>query len=237
VIRSVVNKTNCSTVSNIYINLDEHSKLPWLLCGSTSLFSDVPSHLYLYTRTINPTQNYMSLSSSSDSFAVGLNMYNVPAFLVLLFLDTLSSSVSLPYSLVHPGLSNQCTFMLWHKQMINATAKTNYIQLHEIQDHANNIIIDLLALVPVGAHNSYFRISAKQVFAVEGLLDNSNLTIKGEDGSDEVRFEYDGVWFSSIRSTKDAWCSSEGWDSNLESGLSSRVRLRLPKVLRVLIVS
>jgi hypothetical protein len=188
-------------------------------------------------RAMNLVLSYRSLDISFDCFAFELNMHSVLVFLVLLFLDTLSSTIFLPQSPVHPGLANKCTFMLWHRQMLNATAKTNYIQLHEIQDHTNNIVIDFLVLVPVDTRNSYFRISEKQVFVVEGLLDSANLTIRGEDGSDEVRFEYDGVWFSSVRGTKDAWCSTEGWDNNVESRPSSRVRSRLPEVLRVLIVT
>jgi hypothetical protein len=140
-----------------------------------------------------------------------------------LFLPQFRLALSKPTNL---DLADKCSFTLWHKQLHTASTKKNYIQLNELQDHTNGIIIDIAALRPATSRNSYSRISAKQVFAIEGLLDNTNLTIRGEDGKNEVTCEHDGVSFSSDerKNSQDAWCVSGAWDNVVESGVGSRVR-------------
>jgi hypothetical protein len=69
-------------------------------------------------------------------------------------------------------------------------------------------VSDILESILATAYNSYYRILAKQAFAVEGLLDGTNLTIKGEDGNNEVRCENDGILFSTDKSKNNAWCIS-----------------------------
>jgi hypothetical protein len=163
-------------------------------------------------------------------------MHNLAAFLFLIpLLGTMTPALFLPPWSTPQELAKKCTFTLWHKQVLTAT-KTNYIQLNQIYDHTNSIVIDVVDFIPVTAHNSYSRISATQTFAVEGLLDSTNLTIKGEDGSDEVRCEHDGIWFSTGKSKKEAWCIPEPWDNNMGIWSGTRVRLRLLGLLWVLIV-
>ena len=146
-----------------------------------------------------------------------------------LLIPTLALSVPqfrfIPYKSSDPALANKCTFSLWHKQLQTESTRKNYIQLNELQDHANGITIDIAALRPVAARNSYSLISEHQVFAIEGLLDYTNLTIRGEDGSDEVRCEHDGVRFGSDeeRNGEEAYCMSGEWDNVLSSGVGSRV--------------
>ncbi|OAL05397.1 hypothetical protein IQ06DRAFT_265449 [Phaeosphaeriaceae sp. SRC1lsM3a] len=161
-------------------------------------------------------------------------MHNALAVLYSIFflLSTSISALSVPqfrfspYKPSDPALANKCTFSLWHKQIQTKSTKTNYIQLNELQDHANGIVIDIAALRPVAARNSYSLISERQVFAVEGLLDNTNLTIRGEDQSDEVRCEHNGVRFSSEEreNSLEAYCKTGGWDTTIESGVGSRER-------------
>jgi hypothetical protein len=159
-------------------------------------------------------------------------MSYLAAFSLTIFHLSISiSALFLPQKLVLPEIAKECTFMLWHKQIINLT-KTNYIQLHQIYDNTNNVVIDVLESIPITAHNSYFRISATQVFAVEGLLDGTNLTIKGEDGSDEVRCENDGILFSTDKSMKDALCIPGPWDIDTEIWTGSRVKSTFPGVLQ-----
>lgn len=160
-------------------------------------------------------------------------MYNTLAvlFSVSFLLSTSTFALSVPqirfspYKPSDPTLATKCTFSLWHKQLQTQDAKLNYIQLNELQDHANGISIDLAALRPVAARNSYSLISEHQVFAIEGLLDNTNLTIRGEDGSDEVRCEHDGVRFGSEEESNgdEAYCRSGEWSNVLSTGLGSRV--------------
>jgi hypothetical protein len=162
-------------------------------------------------------------------------MHNALAvlFSMSFFFSTWASALFLPQFRLapskptHPELADKCSFTLWHKQIHTSSTRKNYIQLNELQDHTNGITIDIAALRPVTGRNSYAEISAKQVFAVEGLLDNTNLTIRGEDGKNEVRCEHDGVHFSSdeMKNSRDAWCVSGTWDNAInESGVGSRVR-------------
>jgi hypothetical protein len=128
-----------------------------------------------------------------------------------------------------PQVANRCTFNLWHKQIISAAAKTNYIQLNEIKDNTNGITIDIAALRPVTEHNSYTRVCAHQVFVVDGLLGNTNLTIRGYDDIDEVTFEHDGIAFSSdaAKNSKNASCVASAWDNEVVSSVGSRVSSNL----------
>lgn len=160
-------------------------------------------------------------------------MHNALAVLFSIFFLFISSSMALylpqfrftPHTPPNPDLIDKCTFTLWHKQIQTNSARINYIQLNEMQDHPNSITIDIASLRPVAARNSYSHISERQVFAIEGLLDNTNLTIRGEDGSDEIRCEHDGVRFSSDENNngRDAWCVSGAWNNDIDSNLGSRV--------------
>jgi hypothetical protein len=117
----------------------------------------------------------------------------------------------LPYPLSRRAIdtSSSCTFSLFHKQV----HAVNYIQVNTLVDHTNDIIIDLAHLRPPTEHNSYAKVSKKRVFAVEGLLGNTNLTIRGEDGSDRVRFESDGLrWSTEGGKEGSAWCEVGEWD-------------------------
>ncbi|KAH7384257.1 hypothetical protein DE146DRAFT_622269 [Phaeosphaeria sp. MPI-PUGE-AT-0046c] len=155
---------------------------------------------------------------------------------IFFILSTSIGALSVPqfrlshYKPTDPTLANKCTFSLWHKQIQNKDTKTNYIQLNELQDHSNGIVIDIAALRPVVARNSYSLISDRQVFAVEGLLDNTNLTIRGEDGSDEVRCEHDGVRFSSEegQNSIEAYCKTGAWDNTFASFVGSRLHCTFP---------
>jgi hypothetical protein len=164
-------------------------------------------------------------------------MHNALAVLcsaLFFFFSTSTSALFLPQFRLSPSkptssdVANKCTFNLWHKQLITTDAKTNYVQLNEIKDNTNGIVIDIAALRPATERNSYSRICAHQVFAVEGLLDNTNLTISGYDDVDEVTFAHDGVAFSSeeSRSSKNASCIVGAWD-NVVSVVGSRVSLDL----------
>jgi hypothetical protein len=106
-----------------------------------------------------------------------------------------------------PLLDSKCTFTLFQKQVQDV----NYIQIHEIVDHTNDMTIDISHLRPKEEHNSYAKISATRVFAVQGLLDYGNLTVRGSDGEDDVSFESEGVrWTSGTRGTE-AWCDVSSW--------------------------
>lgn len=78
---------------------------------------------------------------------------------------------------------------------------------------------------PRAAFNSYSRISEKRVFAIEGLLDGKNLTVRGEDGSDLVVFESDGIMWSTEQPARDAWCNVGRWDADVYD--KTRVRPQL----------
>jgi hypothetical protein len=116
------------------------------------------------------------------------------------------------------SIENKCTFSLFHKQVWNV----NYIQLNTLVDHTNSITIDLAQLRPQTEHNSYAKVSAKRVFEVEGLLDNANLTIRGEDGSERLRFESGGLVWTSESKGEEAWCETGDWDNEL-----ARARFRV----------
>ncbi|KAF1921452.1 hypothetical protein BDU57DRAFT_437438 [Ampelomyces quisqualis] len=167
-------------------------------------------------------------------------MYNALAVLFSIFSISISSSIATalyllpqfrftPHTQPNTDLVNKCTFTLWHKQVQTNSARINYIQLNELQDHSNNITIDIAALRPVTARNSYSLISERQAFAIEGLLDNTNLTIRGSDGSDEIRCEHDGVSFTSDdnKLRKDAWCASEAWN-DVGTSPGSRLQCAFP---------
>jgi hypothetical protein len=89
------------------------------------------------------------------------------------------------------------------------------IQLNTLIDHTNDLAIDVAHLRPRNEHNSYSKVSAKRVFAVEGLLNNAIFTIRGEDGRDGLGFESNGfTWTSEIGSSsgREAWCEAAEWD-------------------------
>jgi hypothetical protein len=160
-------------------------------------------------------------------------MHNALAVLFSIFFISISTATALylpqfrftPHTPLNSELVNKCTFTLWHKQIQTNSARINYIQLNELQDHSNSITIDIAALRPTAARNSYSLVSERQVFAIEGLLDNTNLTIRGEDGSDEIRCEHDGVSFSSDekKNGREAWCVGEAWNNDISSSPGSRV--------------
>jgi hypothetical protein len=193
--------------------------------AETSTFLSYPSDVFTTTTYPVPT-----FQLRHPTFI----MHNALAVLYSIFflLNTCASALFLPQFRLAPSkpnhseLANKCSFTLWHKQLHTASTKKNYIQLNELQDHTNGIIIDIAALRPATSRNSYSRISAKQVFAIEGLLDNTNLTIRGEDGKNEVRCEHAGMSFSSDerKNSLDAWCVSGAWDNAVESSVGSRVR-------------
>jgi hypothetical protein len=175
--------------------------------------------------------DHLHYSSPRSTFI----MHNALAVLysVLFLFGTWTSALFIPQFRLAPSkstdpeLANKCSFTLWHKQIHMSSTKYNFIQLNEIQDHANGMVIDIAALRTTTARNSYNAISNKIVFAVEGLLDNTNLTIRGEDGKNEVVCEHDGVFFSSDerKNSRDVWCVSEAWNNVIESGVGSRVRI------------
>jgi hypothetical protein len=162
-----------------------------------------------------------------------VKMHNLNTLVVMLssvfFLFTAcTSAFYLPQSRLPAtqlDLANKCSFNVYHKQLCpsTTTSKQNYIQINTLIDHANHITIDIAALRPVAARNSYARLSATQVFAIEGLLGNTNLTVRGEDGSDEVLFEHDGTTWSSDKGSE-ASCVSGAWDvEDWQCGAGSRV--------------
>ncbi|KAF1837801.1 hypothetical protein BDW02DRAFT_565721 [Decorospora gaudefroyi] len=108
-----------------------------------------------------------------------------------------------------PQLKEKCTFTLHHKQVLHS----NYIQLNTLTDHTNDLTIDVSHLRPATERNSYAKISATRVFAVEGLLYNTNLTIRATDGADVVRFESAGLEWTTERGGEEegAWCQVGEW--------------------------
>ncbi|KAF2826005.1 hypothetical protein CC86DRAFT_293759 [Ophiobolus disseminans] len=113
-------------------------------------------------------------------------------------------------------ISDKCTFTLWHKQLCSAGKKTNYIQMFEIEDHTNDIIVDIAALRPASAHNSYTKIGPNRAFAVRRLLDDKSLVIGGSEvEDDEVLFNFDGTVFTSdgSKNSEEAWCDAGAWDN------------------------
>jgi hypothetical protein len=161
-------------------------------------------------------------------------MYNALAVLYSIFFlfSSATSALFLPQFKLSkpssPDLSRKCTFNLWHKQLLTTSTKTNYVQLNEIRDNTNDITIDIAALRPATERNSYVKISATQSLSVEGLPDNTTLTIEGGNDNDEMFFEHDGIYFSSdeMKNSNDAWCIDGAWDNDVKSGVGSRVSLR-----------
>lgn len=147
---------------------------------------------------------------------------HIPLPTLLLPLLTTTTTTSATTSRALPHYPNTCTFTLFHKQLHpSPTLRENYIQINTLIDHANALAISVAHLRHRTAFHSYSRISATQVFAIEGLLDGNNLTVRGEDGGDEVRFEYDGVVWGSgekLRDEAHGWCEVGVWDGDLEDG-------------------
>jgi hypothetical protein len=126
----------------------------------------------------------------------------------------------------HPELADKCTFTAYHKQIRTVASKKDYIQINQIVDHPNDITIDIAALRPATARNSYVRLSSKEAYAIEGLLDDKSLVVHQGHDVDEVLFEVDGVWFSSdmTKNAKSAYCVSGSWDNEFREGeVGSRV--------------
>jgi hypothetical protein len=119
----------------------------------------------------------------------------------------------------------KCSFTLLHKQLHKSPRKVNCIQIHESEYRTHGISIDTIACRRGAARNRYSRISAKQVYAIEGLPDYTNLTIRGENEADEVTCEHDGNLFSSdaMNKLRDAYCISGMWDRDVETGVGCRV--------------
>lgn len=74
--------------------------------------------------------------------------------------------------------------------------------------------------------------SATRVFAIEGLLDGRNLTVRGEEGRDALVFQSGGVEWrveGEGRSAEgEAWCDVGEWDGEIgERKASARVSLFL----------
>ncbi|KAH7083668.1 hypothetical protein FB567DRAFT_447195 [Paraphoma chrysanthemicola] len=120
----------------------------------------------------------------------------------------------------HPELAEKCTFTAYHKQIHQAGSKKDYIQINEIIDHPNDMTIDIAALRPATARNSYVKISDDQAYAIEGLLDDKSLVTHQGHDEDEVLFEVDGVWFStdSTKNGKSAYCVTGSWDFEIRNG-------------------
>ena len=129
------------------------------------------------------------------------------------------------------SLADKCSFTLFHKQLMTAArpastsdGKINYVQVDSLEDHMNGITIDLASSRPRAERNSYVKVSATQIFEIDGLVDDTKLTIYGSDGEDALVFEYDGLkWATEGGSKKlhpEAWCNTGSW---AESGNGSRV--------------
>ncbi|KAF1943766.1 hypothetical protein EJ02DRAFT_432926 [Clathrospora elynae] len=155
-------------------------------------------------------------------------------WLPIFFLSFTSTARYLPPYPPHPSLSSRsvfslddkCTFTLYHKQL----SKLNYIQLNTLRDHPNDLTIDLSQLRPRTEHNSYAKISGKQVFTVEGLLDNANLTIRGEDGSDVVEFKNGELSWTTERMAEggEAWCDVGEWDNEMRRSRERKMECSFP---------
>ncbi|KAH7370973.1 hypothetical protein BKA66DRAFT_424823 [Pyrenochaeta sp. MPI-SDFR-AT-0127] len=152
-------------------------------------------------------------------------MHNALAVLLSVFFiasSTTARVVSPPPS--SSALDDKCTFTLWHKQLYpssdSAPTSRNYIQINTLFDHANDITIDIAHLRPSTAFHSYSKVSETQVFAIEGLLDGTNVTVRGTDGRDALRLESDGlVWMADgVARGDDAWCEVGEWNANGKDG-------------------
>ena len=115
--------------------------------------------------------------------------------------------------------NNKCTFTILHRQH----HPLNYIQINALTDHANDIVIDIAALRPAAAFNSYTRVAENRVFAITGLLDEKELTIKGKDGSDILQFSV-GEWEWTSRDVRTEaegkWCEVGRWRGDVERRVS-----------------
>jgi len=87
--------------------------------------------------------------------------------------------------------------------------------------------VDIAAQRPHAEHNSYVKVSQQRVFAVQGFLDDTSLTIRGNDGEDQLELE-SGAWkWSTVLAMSEdekvmAWCQAGEW---AEAGNGSRVRV------------
>jgi hypothetical protein len=64
------------------------------------------------------------------------------------------------------------------------------------------------------SRNSYTKISASDVFAIKGLLNDKSLAIGASQfNDDEVLFQNNKILFSSgSKNSEEAWCVTEEWD-------------------------
>ena len=158
-------------------------------------------------------------------------MHNALAVILSIFWASLAAaSVVPPLRREPPSLDDKCTFTLWHKQVHAASSdlsvpKQNFIQINFLTDHTNNITIHVALFRPTAAFNSYSKISQTEMLAIEGLLYGTNLTVKGEDGSDYLQFESNGLAWTADgkldQVEEGAWCDVGEWDA--EGPVSNRV--------------
>jgi hypothetical protein len=166
-------------------------------------------------------------------------MPTISNILLSLFFLTSSSAVAAhvlppqpPYPIVHratntpSAFEGKCSFTVWHKKV----SEVNYIQINKLIDHSNDLEVDLSQIRPRTERNSYAKVSSRRVFAIEGLLDGGNLTIRGKDGDDTISFESNGLsWTSKTEKEvakdekREAWCELGYW---VEGGKSTRVSCR-----------
>jgi hypothetical protein len=139
---------------------------------------------------------------------------HAPTTLLPVFFSILSASALPSSSSSTTSPSHKCTFTLLQKQI----RTTNYIQINHLFDHTNDIAINVASLRPNAAHNSYAKVSANQVFAIEGLLDNGNLTVWGMDG---IAFQSAGLIWTSERRVSKAGCDVGTWGESGKNKVSS----------------
>ncbi|KAI8932129.1 hypothetical protein NX059_011013 [Plenodomus lindquistii] len=124
-----------------------------------------------------------------------------------------------------PTLDDKCTFILYQRTH-PSTPDSTYIRIDTLTDHTNALTIDLALLRPREAFNSYARVSNTRVFTIAGLLDESELTIRGGEQWGSLVFESGGlVWGSeSVEGGEgEAWCSAGKWSEGGE--MQSRERI------------
>ena len=144
--------------------------------------------------------------------------------LLLLTLSTLAAPAPAPSPLLHSALlPDTCSFTLRLRHHHHHSSPV-YIQLNTIQDHANNLTIDVASQRPRAAFNSYTRLDRDRAFAVAGLLDGQRLTITRQ-GDGELGFEVGEVRWSARWADGEgggagefgkAWC--EGWEGEGGAG-------------------
>jgi hypothetical protein len=139
---------------------------------------------------------------------------HAPTTLLPVFFSLLAAS-----ALPSPTTSSShiCTFTLLQKQVRD----TNYVQINHLYDHTNDIAVNIASLRPSAAHNSYAKVSANDVFAIEGLLDYGNLTVWGADGRDEIAFESAGLIWTSEKRVSKAGCDVGTWGESGKNKVSS----------------